>query len=96
MLGTESEVVRCWGFLQNTEKLPEAFHTEATGWATAKAGPGVQKAEHSQKGEAGRSEAITWEGQERLWEQGKEANLLSYRWEPTKGSPPGWPGAALS
>lgn len=87
MLGTESEVVRCWGFLQNTEKLPEAFHTEATGWAKAKAGPGVPKAEHS---------FGTWEGQERLWEQGKEANLLSYQWEPTKGSPPGWPGAALS
>lgn len=96
MLETESEVVRGWGLLQNTDKLPEAFHTEAAGWPMAKAGPGVQKAEHSHKGEDGRSEAITWEGQERLWEQGSEADLLPYQWEPTKGSPPGWPGAALT
>lgn len=95
MLGTESEVVRCWG-LQNTEKLSEAFHTEAADRAMAKAGPGAQKAGHSQRGETGRSEAITWEGQDRPWERGNEADLLPYQWEPTKGSPPGWPGAALS
>lgn len=35
-------------------------------------------------------------GHERLWERGKEAGLLPCQWDPTKGSPPGLPGAALS
>lgn len=41
MLGTDSEVGRWWGLLQNTDKLHDAFHTEAPGWAKAKVGPGV-------------------------------------------------------
>lgn len=38
MLATPREVGWWWELPENMDKLHEAFHTEATGWAKAKAG----------------------------------------------------------